>query len=440
MASSTRENLELARSVKTRAAPSVTVVEPLSVEETAAPSRQSLFALGWLNFFLAGMQTAFGPIAAAYLAAQQWTAQDIGFVLSIGGIASLISQGPGGEFLDTVQAKRVLLTIAVVTIALSTLIFYLWPSFPVVALAEVLQGITGGVLGPGVVAIALGLVGHARLSERLGLNQRFAAAGGVAVTLSMAVIAYSDSPWAMFVPAALAVPVLVSLNRIRAEEIDFGRASGAEPADADSPQRASYAALLKNRRLLIFAACAALFQVASASMMPLLGGGLAYEGKRQAAPLIAALIIVPQLLVGLLAPWVGRSAEKHGRKPLLLLGFAALPVRAVLFALISNPLALIAVQLLDIITGAVMGVITAVVLADVTKGTGRFNLAQGMFGTVMGVGATLSPALTGLIVDHFARSAGFASLAVEGLVALLVLAVFLPETMAGPPKPAIELR
>ena len=156
-------------------------------------------------------------------------------------------------------------------------------------------------LGPGVVAITLGLVGHTRLSERLGLNQRFAAAGGVALTLSMAVIAYSDSPWVMFVPAARDVPVLVSLNRFRAEEIDFGRASGAETADADPPQRASYAALLKNRRLLIFGACAALFRVASASLMPLLGAGLAFKGKRQAAPLIAAVIIVPQLLVGLFA-------------------------------------------------------------------------------------------------------------------------------------------
>ena len=163
-------------------------------------------------------------------------------------------------------------------------------------------------------------------------------------------------------------------------------------------------------------------------MMPLLGGGLAYEGKRQAAPLIAALIIVPQLLVGLLAPWVGRSAEKHARKPLLLVGFAALPMRALLFAVISNPFALIVIQLLDVITGAVLGVMTAVVIADVTKGTGRFNLAQGMFGTVMGVGASLSPTLTGLIVDQFGRSAGFASLAAEGLVALVILAVFLPET------------
>jgi MFS family permease len=317
--------------------------------------------LSWLNFFLSGMQTAFGPIAAAYLAIHGWTAKDIGFALTIGAAASLVSQVPGGALVDAVRAKRLLVATSVVTIALSVLIFRLWPSFLLVAFAQVLQGITGGVLGPAVVAITLGLVGHAGLSERLGRNQRFAAAGAVAVTLTMALVAFSESPWAMFVPAALIIPVLISLNQIRAEEIDFGRASGADPADADRTQRASYAALLKNQRLLIFAACAALFQVANASMMPLLGGGLAYEGKRQAAPLIAALIIAPQLLVGLLAPWVGRWAEKHGRKPLLLLGFAALPIRAVLFALISNPFALILIQLLDVITGAVLGVLTPVV-------------------------------------------------------------------------------
>jgi len=177
----------------------MSVAEPRSLETPAAPSRQSLLALSWLNFFLAGMQTAFGPIAAAYLAAQEWTAKDIGFVLSIAGIASLVSQVPGGELIDAVRAKRVLVAIGVVTVALSALIFRLWPSFPLVALAEVLQGITGGVLGPAVVAITLGLVGHAKLAERLGQNQRFAAAGGVAVTLTMALIAYSESPWAMFV-------------------------------------------------------------------------------------------------------------------------------------------------------------------------------------------------------------------------------------------------
>jgi MFS family permease len=398
------------------------------VQEAAAPSQQSLLALCWLNFFLSGMQAAFGPIAAAYLAAREWTAKDIGFVLTIGGIASLVSQVPGGALLDAVRAKRLLVATCVVAVALSALIFPLWPSFSLVACAEVLQGITGGILGPAVVAITLGLVGHARLAEQLGQNQRFAAAGGVAVTLSMALIAYSESPWAMFVPVVFAVPVLFALNRIRAEEIDFERASGAEHASADRPQRAHYAALLMNRPLLIFAVCVVLFQLASASMMPLLGGMLAHEGKRQAAPLIAALIIVPQFIVMLLAPRVGKWAETYGRKPLLLVGFATLPIRAFLFALTTDPLALIAIQALDGITGAVFGVMTALVIADVTKGTGRFNLAQGAFGTAMGVGASLSPTLTGLIVQHYGYAAGFASLAVEGLVALVVVAAFLPET------------
>jgi len=407
----------------------MSVAAALSREEPAAPSQQSLSALGWLNFFLAGMQTAFGPIVAAYLVVQEWTAKDIGFVLSIGSFAGLLSQVPGGELLDAVRAKRLVVAIGVLTVALSALMFRLWPTFPVVAVAEALQGLTGGILGPGVVAITLGLVGHAKLAEQLGQNQRFAAAGGIVVTVTMALIAYADSPWAMFVPVALAVPVLVALHQIRREEIDFRRASGAESPRADHPQRAGrHIALLHNRRLLIFAACVALFHFANASMLPLASGMLAHEGKRQAAPLIAALIVVPQLIVALFAPWVGQRAEQRGRKPLLLVGFAALPIRAMLFALTSNPLAMVAIQVLDGITGAVLGVMTPLIIADVTKGTGRFNLAQGLLGTMMGVGASLSPALSGLIVYHYGLTAGFVSLAVEGLAALATVAIFLPET------------
>ena len=94
------------------------------------------------------MQTAFGPIAAAYLAIHGWTAKDIGFALTIGETASLVSQVPGGALVDAVRAKRLLVATGVVTIALSILIFRLWPSFPLVAIAEVLQGITGAVGWP----------------------------------------------------------------------------------------------------------------------------------------------------------------------------------------------------------------------------------------------------------------------------------------------------
>src|SRR5262249_23883373 len=126
-------------------------------------------------------------------------------------------------------------------------------------------------------------------------------------------------------------------------------------------------------------------------------------GKREAAPLVAALIIVPQLAVVLFAPWVGPQADKHGRKSLLLVGFAAPLIRALLFALIDNPPALIVIQLLDGITAAIIGVMTPLVIA--TQGTGRFNRAQGVFVTAIGV-SSLSPILSGLIVHHIGYSTG----------------------------------
>ena len=122
----------------------MSVAEPQSVGEPAAPSQQSLLTLSWLSFFLSGMQTAFGPIAAAYLAIQKWTAKDIGFALTIGGTARLVSQVPGSGLVDAMRAKRLLVATGVVTVVSSVLIFRLWPNFPLVALAEVLQGITGG--------------------------------------------------------------------------------------------------------------------------------------------------------------------------------------------------------------------------------------------------------------------------------------------------------
>ena len=125
----------------------MSVIEP-PLGKPAAPSQQSLLALSWLNFFLAGMQTAFGPIAAAFLAAREWTAKDIGFVLSIGAIPSLVSQVPGGELIDYVRAKRLLVATGVVTIAVSALIFRLWPSFPPVASQKRYRGSQAASSGP----------------------------------------------------------------------------------------------------------------------------------------------------------------------------------------------------------------------------------------------------------------------------------------------------
>jgi MFS family permease len=403
----------------------------------ASPSSTSLHGLDAINFFLAGMQAGFGPFVAVLLADEKWTKQDIGFVLTVGGLVGLLSQVPGGELLDASRSKRLLVAVGGIMVAVSALVIAVWPSRPVVLAALVLQGLTGGLLGPAIAAISLALVGHSSLAERLGRNQRFASAGVLATTAVMGAIGYFLSYRAIFVAsAALALPALAALSRIRAPEIHFGRACGQPDHHAPTPPpRVQRWILSKNYGLLIFAGCLFLFQFANASMLPLAGEDLVYRNGTSASLSVSALIIVPQIVVVLSAPWVGREAQSWGRRPLLLIGFSALTVRALLFAITTNPLLLVWIQLLDGISGSTLGVLTALIIADLTKGTGRFNLAQGFLGTLSGIGASLSTTFFSLVSGNFGGPIGFISIACVALSLVLVVWFWMPETMPSNTKP-----
>jgi MFS family permease len=144
--------------------------------------------------------------------------------------------------------------------------------------------------------------------------------------------------------------------------------------------------------------------------------------------IIAACIVVPQLVVAGLSPWIGTQARIWGRRPLLLIGFAALPIRGLLFALVTSPYLLFWVQLLDGITAAVFAVMVPLVVADLTRGTGRFNLGQGILGTATGIGASLSSTLAGYVTDRYGSPAAFACLGVIALAGFIVLWLLMPET------------
>jgi predicted MFS family arabinose efflux permease len=246
----------------------------------------------------------------------------------------------------------------------------------------------------------------------------------------MGLIGYAFSYRAIFLlVVVLTLPLFVALARIRATDIHFGRSCGVPHHHTlDPPERADRASLWKSPGLLVLALCLFLFQLGNASMLPLAGESLIYQGESRSSLIVSALIVLPQIVVAAMAPWVGRQANNWGRRPLLLIGFGALPIRALLFALIPEPQALLAFQLLDGVSGAVVGVLTALVVADLTNGTGRFNLAQGLVGTASGVGASLSTALFGVIAVSFGRTVVFLSIAAAALVAVLVLWFLMPET------------
>ncbi|UZE49584.1 MFS transporter [Rhodopseudomonas sp. P2A-2r] len=394
-----------------------------------APSRQSLRGLDWFIFFLADVQTGFGPFVAVYLTTQKWTQVEIGFVLSIGGIIALIGQMPGGAIVDAAKSEKLVAGLAVATIGCCALGYAALPILPVVMTAATLHAMASCVLGPSIAAISLGLVGPLRIGERLGRNARYASLGNGVAAAVMGTCGYFLSSRSVFVVTfLLAMPTLLALSRIRAREIDAAQAHGATPHKSAERKSIRVVDLLRQRPLLIFAAAVLLLQLANAAMLPLMAGVVTTRSADWAPVLIAFCIVVPQAIVALSSPTVGRKAQQWGRRPLLLLGFAALAIRGLLFAIVKDPYVLVAVQVFDGITAAVFSVMIPLIVADVAFGSGRFSLAQGIVGTATGIGASLSTILAGFVADRFGAPVAFVGLACVAALGLLMIWTIMPET------------
>jgi MFS family permease len=397
--------------------------------EPPHPSTRSLRALDWFIFFLADVQTGFGPFIAVYLTTEKWTQGEIGLVLSIAGIVGLLGQMPGGAIIDAAKSERLVAGLAVATIGCVALTYAAWPILPVVMMAAALHAAASCVLGPAIAAISLGLVGPLAIGERFGRNARFASLGNGFAAALMGTCGYFLSSRSVFlVTAALAIPTLLALVRMREDEVDVARAHGAVPREEVDAKSTSVVNLVSRRPLLIFAGSLLLLQLANAAMLPLMAGVVTARSSQWATVLIAACIIVPQAIVALLSPSVGVKAQSWGRRPLLLIGFGALAVRGLLFATVHDPYLLVVVQLFDGITASVFAVMVPLIVADVAFGSGHFNLAQGVVGTATGIGASLSNGLAGFVSDKFGSEIAFLGLAAVAALGLAVIVTLMPET------------
>lgn len=385
-------------------------------------SSRSLRGLDWLNFFVANAQTGFGPFIAVYLTTEAWTQVEIGEALSLGTAAAMLSQIPGGAVVDRLRDKRVAAGAAGVAVAVSAILFAAVPTKFGVMLAEVTHSFASCMLGPALAAISLTLVGRAGLGQRLGRNACFASLGnGMAAATLGACGAFVSSRAVFWLTAALMVPGLLALRVIRRAEMLPPHAMDSTSAPVSPSLFRDVLALLTSRRVLAFAACVALFHLSNAALLPLVGSELTRAVGGTANLLIAACIVLPQAVVALISPWVGRAADRTGGPRLVLtLGFAALPIRALLLAaVIDDPVLLVAVQALDGLSAAVFGVMLPLVAADLTWGTERFNLCMGVLGLAVAGGATLSTLIAGLIADQLGDKAAFLALAGCGAMAVV---------------------
>ncbi|MFZ1890227.1 MAG: MFS transporter [Candidatus Binataceae bacterium] len=406
-------------------------------QQAPAPSTRSLHGLDLANFFQADVSTGIGPYLAIYLmASQRWPLGRIGIAMGAQGIATVLAQTPMGAIVDATRHKRALMVAASAAVALGCIAFAVHPSFAVVIAAQVWIGIAAVAFAPALAAVSLGLVGHDRFPARMGRNESSNHAGNVFGAVVAGIMGRFISYSAIFsTSAAMSIATAASVLSIREREIDHRAARAALPDNGGHARLSGWRELLENRSLAIFAIAVILFHFANAAMLPLVGELL--SSARHASPALdmSAFIVTAQIVMIPMAAFAGRYCSVWGRKPVLLIAFAVLPLRAVLYTLTRDSYLLVAIQALDGVGAGIFGVAWIIVVADLAEGTGRFNLIAGAISTGVAIGASLSNVMTGFVVQHAGFNTGFLVLGAIALAAFAVLALAMPETR-GAGRPA----
>ncbi|EPN73079.1 major facilitator family transporter, partial [Pseudomonas syringae pv. actinidiae ICMP 19101] len=372
--------------------------------------RRNALSLDSLNFFLADVRDGLGPYLAIYLlAVHQWDPASIGVVMTIAGIAGLLTQTPAGALIDRTPYKRGIIGVAALLVTLSCLILPFTSSFTLVAITQALSSVAASVFAPAIAAISLGITGPKAFTRRTGRNETFNHAGNACAALLAGGFAYLFGPIAVFyLMAAMALASVVAISFVSADAIDHEVARGFDASHTShGSQPSGLSALLNNRTLLLFGICCALFHLANAAMLPLVSQKLSQINMQMATPLTSACIVAAQLVMVPAALLVGMKADVWGRKPLLLAGFLILPIRGVLYTLSDDPYWLVAVQMLDGIGAGLFGALFPLMVKDLTQGSGRFNVSLGALSTLFGLGAALSNSLAGFVVHAAGYGAAF---------------------------------
>jgi len=387
-----------------------------------------------LNFFLADVRDGLGPYLAIYLLTERkWDEASIGGVMSLAALAGILAQTPAGALIDRSRAKRGWMVVAAIGVTASCLVLPFIDQFAAVAATQVLAHAAGSIFAPGIAALSLGIVGLSAFARRTGRNEAFNHGGNATAAGVAGLSAYFYGPvtvfWLIAAMALASVAATLSIPRGAihddiARGLDHGLAD--DPATHDEPS--GYRVLLTCRPLMIFAVATVLFHFANAAMLPLVGQKLALVNRNLGTTLMSVCIIAAQIVMVPFAILVGNKADTWGRKPIFAAALAVLALRGALYPVSDNPYWLLSVQLLDGVGAGIFGALFPLVVADLTHGTGHFNVSQGAIATATGIGAALSTGVAGFVVVHAGYDAAFLFLAAVAAIGLGLFAVMMPET------------
>ena len=389
--------------------------------------------LNALNFFIAAVQTGFGPFFSVYLTEQGWSQVDIGVALSIGTASALAFQLPAGALVDHIQHKRFANALGLLLIGVSALMLVAEPTPAVGAGARrSLHAFGSCMLG----------AGDRRPHAALCPATMRSASGSASMPATppsatrlpprcSARVAYYLSKRAVFLVTALLC--LPALRRCRCSATatvspDDHPATAASARTQASEQHPWH--IFDEPTLHIFAVCAVLFHVRQRGHAAARAQRTVKAHRRDRLRRLGGDHRAAGCRGAVLA--LGRAAWRRviGRKPILLVGFAALPMRGLLFATLPDAVPLVAMQMLDGVSATVFGLMVPLIAADVTRRTGYLNLAISSLGLAAGLGATVSTTAAGWLADMVGAPVAFLGLALVGLAALAVVWRLMPETQA----------
>jgi MFS family permease len=379
---------------------------------------------------MADVRDGVGPFLSVFLKGSlHWDAGAIGLAMGASSIAAALCQVPAGLLVDGTRAKRGLIAGSGLLVGLGCLLIVGSPRFWTVIAAQVVLGSASAVIPPAIAALSLGLVGRRLLDARISRNESFNHAGNLAAAVLAGGFGhYLGTHWIFYLVCAFAVASAAIVTLINPKEIDHDQARGGEdPIHKGEP--IAFGDLLKRRDLSIFLASVMLFHFGNAAMLPMAGQVLAQTHPGSDTVALSACIIAAQFVMVGVAWCVGQASRFGiGRKPIFLVALGVLPIRGMLFAFVSSPGAVVGIQLLDGVAAGIFGVVAVLMASDLMRGTGRFNLAQGLTALAVGAGATLSNATAGYVVQWFGYRSGFLYLAAIAACALVFFALLMPET------------
>jgi MFS family permease len=383
-------------------------------------------SLNWLNFFLADVRDGVGPYLAIFLLAQyKWDPQDIGIALSAMGLATIFFQTPAGAWVDHSKRKLTLICGATLLISLSCVLMTLTQNFALIIFYQILCGSGAALIASAVPAVTLGLVRRGAFSRQMGRNESYNHSGNVvAAILAGGVSRFLGQEYIFYLVALMSLLALATSLTINPALIDNQEAKG-----CDEEKKSSLKEIFKDKTFLLFSLSMLLFHFANAAMLPMAGQLLARSDPQNSSLYLSACIIVAQLVMIPVSLYSGRFSETKGRKPLLLIALGVLALRGLLYTLADSALYLTAVQSLDGIGAGIFGVISILVIADLTRGSGHYNLAMGALATAVGIGASMSNAVTGFIIQESSFNDAFYFLSALAALGFFIYLFFVPETL-----------